>query len=97
MNSDDIFEMTSVPKDMIVIGGGYIGLEMAQIMNGFGSNVTMVCRSYPLKFIDDEIREQLYINLKKLNINCMLNAKHKRVTKLEDGRLQLELENGDKL
>jgi len=29
MNSDDIFEMTSVPKSMIVIGGGYIGLEMA--------------------------------------------------------------------
>jgi len=66
-------------------------------MNGFGSNVTMVCRSYPLKFIDHEIRDQLYINLKKLNVNYMLNAKHKKVVRLDNGMLELELESGQKL
>ena len=29
LNSDDIFTMQELPEDMIVIGGGYIGLEMA--------------------------------------------------------------------
>ena len=58
-------------------------------MNGLGVNVTMVCRSYPLKFIDDDIREHLYTNLTKLKVKYHLNAKHKRVVKLESGRLQL--------
>ena len=36
MNSDDVFTMTELPKSMIVLGGGYIATEMAQIMNGLG-------------------------------------------------------------
>jgi pyruvate/2-oxoglutarate dehydrogenase complex dihydrolipoamide dehydrogenase (E3) component len=36
MNSDDFFEMNELPKRMICIGGGYIGVEMAQIMAALG-------------------------------------------------------------
>jgi len=36
MTSDDIFAMEKLPKSMIVIGGGYIGTEMANIMSAFG-------------------------------------------------------------
>lgn len=32
MNSDDFFEMEELPKTMVVIGGGYIGIELAQIL-----------------------------------------------------------------
>ena len=55
MNSDDIFAMEELPKEMVVIGGGYIALEMAQILNSFGVKVTVVIRSSPLKFVDHEI------------------------------------------
>jgi glutathione reductase (NADPH) len=36
MNSDDIFKLEELPKSMIVLGGGYIGVEMAQIMHALG-------------------------------------------------------------
>jgi pyruvate/2-oxoglutarate dehydrogenase complex dihydrolipoamide dehydrogenase (E3) component len=52
MNSDDFFLMEELPKKMIVIGGGYIGMEMASIMRAMGVEVTIVCRSIPLKFVD---------------------------------------------
>ena len=40
MNSDDIFDLEELPKSMIVLGGGYIGIEMAQIMQAFGVKTT---------------------------------------------------------
>ena len=38
----EILDMTDVPKDLVVIGGGVIGLEMAAYFNSIGSNVTVV-------------------------------------------------------
>ena len=55
MNSDDIFAMKKVPKDVVVLGGGYIAVEMAQILNSLGAKVTIIIRSSPLKFIDHEV------------------------------------------
>ena len=48
-NSDDIFTMTKIPKSMVVIGGGYIGIEMAGILNALGSDVTLIVRSKMLR------------------------------------------------
>lgn len=72
MNSDDIFSMESLPEEMIVMGGGYIGLEMAQIMHALGVKVTLVCRSYPLKMVDHSVREELYKNLEKTGLNLIM-------------------------
>ena len=44
MNSDKIFELDKLPESMVVLGGGYIGVEMAQIMQGFGVKVTLIAR-----------------------------------------------------
>ena len=59
MNSDDIFSMEKLPKDVVVLGGGYIAVEMAQILNSFGVKVTIVIRSSPLKFLDHEVVDLL--------------------------------------
>jgi len=59
-SSDDIFTMEEVPKSMVIIGGGYIGVEMAQIMHALGCKTTMVVRDQILQgYIDKEIIEVL--------------------------------------
>ena len=42
ISSDDALELKSLPKEMIIIGGGYIGVEFATIFNTLGSKVTIV-------------------------------------------------------
>lgn len=55
--SDDIFHLESLPKSMLIIGGGYIGCEFACIMNGLGVEVTMYNRAAQiLRGFDDEAR-----------------------------------------
>ena len=55
-SSDDIFTMEELPKSMIVIGGGYIGIEMSQIMQALGTKVTLVVRSQMLRgHVDQEL------------------------------------------
>jgi glutathione reductase (NADPH) len=57
MNSDDFFTMTELPESMAVIGGGYIGVELAQIMQALGVKVTLIVRSQILRFLDEDVRE----------------------------------------
>lgn len=59
MNSDDFFALEDLnPKEKwVVIGGGYIGVELAQILTGFGISVDLIIRGKPLKFIDDDIMD----------------------------------------
>ena len=42
LNSKGALDLESVPKEMLVIGGGYIGLEMGSVYAALGSNVTVV-------------------------------------------------------
>lgn len=59
LSSDDFFSMTELPESIVVLGGGYIGVELAQIMQSMGVNTTLVARSTPLKFLDRDILDLL--------------------------------------
>lgn len=52
MTSDGFFAMEKLPESMIVLGGGYIGVEMAQIMNTFGVKTTLLVRDKMLRLVD---------------------------------------------
>ncbi len=55
--SDDIFHLESLPKSILIVGGGYIGCEFACILNGLGVEVTMYNRAAQiLRGFDDEAR-----------------------------------------
>ena len=81
ITSDDFFEMSELPKSVICIGGGYIGVEMAQIMAALGVKVTLVTRGIILKHIDRDIIQELMNNMKKLGVDIILQAPHKSVKK----------------
>lgn len=76
LSSTGALELASVPKSLIVIGGGYIGLELGSVWARFGSQVTVVeyaDRLVPL--MDYEVSSQFMKILQKQHINFNLSTK----------------------
>ena len=60
ITSDDMFLLKEQPKCIVIMGGGYIGVEFACIMNGLGSDVTQLIRNdLILRGFDDDIRAEI--------------------------------------
>lgn len=59
LTSTTLLELKNLPKSLIVIGGGYIGAELAQMMARMGVEVTVVCRSRPLPQVEPEVSDAL--------------------------------------
>ena len=85
VSSTGALSFSEVPKDLIVIGGGYIGLEMGSVWSRLGSNVTVV--EY-LDFItpgmDKEVSNEFQKILTKQGIQFKLNSKVTAVTNIGD-------------
>jgi glutathione reductase (NADPH) len=57
ITSNDIFHLAEQPRRMLIVGGGYVACEFAGIMNGLGTEVTLVYRGgQVLRGFDDEVR-----------------------------------------
>jgi pyruvate/2-oxoglutarate dehydrogenase complex dihydrolipoamide dehydrogenase (E3) component len=77
----EALELDEVPDHLIVIGGGYVGLEMAQAMRRFGSKVTVIERGESLlRREDDDVQEGLRTLFEDEGIDLALNAKIQRVS-----------------
>ncbi|PSG96692.1 dihydrolipoamide dehydrogenase [Thermoplasmatales archaeon SW_10_69_26] len=59
LTSRELLDLDEVPDELIVVGGGYIGLECAQILGRLGSDVTVVQRSVILKQEDQQLIDLL--------------------------------------
>lgn len=60
INSDGFFQLQQCPKKVAVVGGGYIGVELAGMLNALGSDVSLFLRrDGPLKNFDPMLREVL--------------------------------------
>ena len=73
ITSNEIFHLERLPKNMLILGGGYIACEFAGIMNGLGVDVTQYCRGAQiLRGFDDEARglvsEEMIENGVKLHL-----------------------------
>jgi dihydrolipoamide dehydrogenase len=83
ISSTGALSLSKVPKDLIVIGGGYIGLEMGSVWSRLGSNVTVI--EY-LDFItpgmDKEVSDEFKKILIKQGIQFKLNNKVTAVTNI---------------
>ncbi|RMG40844.1 MAG: mercury(II) reductase, partial [Methanobacteriota archaeon] len=80
------FELEQVPEKLIVLGGNYIGLEIAQIFNRFGSNVTVVeIMPHILPSEDTGVVREIQHHLEKEGIQFVTHAETSRLEKTEDG------------
>ena len=76
----EALELGQVPQHLIVIGGGYVGVELSQAMRRVGSKVTVVDRNQRLMSKEDEdVCEALRTLLEDEGIDVLLNARIKRV------------------
>lgn len=75
MTSDELLDLPDVPKTLLVVGGGAVGLEMAAIMAALGSQVTVLeARDQILPSEDREIVAYLERMLKRRKIKLVKNA-----------------------
>jgi dihydrolipoamide dehydrogenase len=82
----EILELGAVPKSLVVVGSGAVGVEFASIFKSFGTDVTileMLPRMVPLE--DEEVSKELARVYRKKGINSHLGAKVEKVEKTKTG------------
>lgn len=83
--SEGLMELDTLPKELVIIGGGYISLEFASIYSNFGSNVTII--QHGDKFIpreDDDISKEIETILKNKGINIIYSAETEKINVKDD-------------
>jgi pyruvate/2-oxoglutarate dehydrogenase complex dihydrolipoamide dehydrogenase (E3) component len=82
LNSTSIMELAKVPPHLVVLGGGYVGLEFAQLFRRLGSRVTVVQRaSQLLSGEDKDIADAVATILQEDGIQIHLNAAVEKVSR----------------
>jgi pyruvate/2-oxoglutarate dehydrogenase complex dihydrolipoamide dehydrogenase (E3) component len=77
----EALELGEIPEHLVVIGGGYVGLELSQAMRRFGSEVTVIERNGQLVHREDkDVTEALDGLFKDEGIDILLNAQIKRIS-----------------
>lgn len=86
VTSNEIFNLPTLPKQMVIVGGGYIAVEFAGIMNGLGVKVTLIERNNKLlKGFDEDIRTFLIDEMIKKGIDIKFYSRVERIEKLSSG------------
>jgi dihydrolipoamide dehydrogenase len=97
ITSDDVLTLKSLPESIIIIGGGYIGLEFAQIFNRMNTKVNLVeMESHVLPNEDEDIAGMLEDMLKKEGIDIFTNAQVKRIKTYKNGNTAVFMNLKDK-
>lgn len=92
LDSTSIMELDQVPEHLLVLGGGYIGLEFGQMFRRFGSQVTIVQRRGQLLAREDpDVAEAVAEILREDGIRVMLETQPVRVARTRDGQILLTL------
>ncbi len=100
LDSTTIMELDTLPERLIVLGGGYVGLEFAQMFRRFGSEVVVVQRGGKLLGReDDDVAEAMAEILREDGIEILLDAEAKEAAAGSNGgvRLTLGTPNGERL
>jgi mercuric reductase len=91
LTSTEALELKALPRSMLVIGGGYIGCELAQLFGRAGVDVALVCRSRLLPEGEPEISQALAGFLEDEGITVRFGLAYKRIRQVEKGAI-LEIE-----
>ena len=90
LNSTTVMELDEVPEHLLVLGGGYVGLEFAQMFRRFGSEVTIVQRGPQLLAREDpDVAEAMATVLREDGVEVLLRTQAQRAAQAESGRIGL--------
>ena len=93
MDSAGLLDLEDIPKHLMILGGGYIGIEFAQVFRRFGAQVTVLQRGSQIMPQEDaDLAEEIRQFLEAEGITIRLNTSVKSA-KEEGSKIQLELEH----
>jgi dihydrolipoamide dehydrogenase len=82
----EVLSLPALPKSMVIIGSGAVGVEFASIYRSFGAEVTLIevlPRLVPVE--DEDVSKELLRSFKKKGINCFVNTRVDKVEKTKTG------------
>ena len=98
IDSDELLEIEKLPRSMVVIGAGVIGIEYATIFSALDTAVTVIDpKATMLDFIDKEIIEDFTYQLRDRNMKLLLGQKVEKVEHLPDGKVSVTIDTGRKI
>ena len=93
IDSDGFFELTQQPKKVLVIGAGYIAVEIASVLNGLNSDVTLAVRKQkPLRQFDMMVSDALVETMQAQGIRLLNNSVPRLIERNKSG-LAIQFEN----
>jgi glutathione reductase (NADPH) len=98
VTSDDMFDLPALPRRLVVVGGGYIGCEMASIFHGLGAQTTLLYRGEQiLRGFDDEVRNFTADEMRKAGVDVRVHCDVARIEAGDGGVRRLLLSDGTPL
>ncbi|MEM1086871.1 MAG: glutathione-disulfide reductase [Pseudomonadota bacterium] len=100
ITSDGVFDLTELPKHIVIAGAGYIACEFAHVFAGLGVETCLVYRGETvLRGFDMDVRTQVHEGLKEAGVRVITQTVFEKIEEVEDEEcpLCLTLTNGMKL
>jgi glutathione reductase (NADPH) len=95
ISSNEIFDLPTFPKRLVVVGGGYIACEFASIFNGLGAAVTQLYRGEQiLRGFDREVRDFVAGEMGKHGVDIRIGAHVRALEETRGGAIRVVLEGG---
>jgi pyruvate/2-oxoglutarate dehydrogenase complex dihydrolipoamide dehydrogenase (E3) component len=95
MTHVEVLDLDRLPGHLIVLGGGYVGLELAQALRRFGSAVTVIERGRQIAAAEDpEVAQALLENFASEGIEVLLGTQVRKVEGLSGEGVRILIENG---
>jgi len=95
LTSYEMFFLEDLPEKVLVVGGGYIGVEFACILNGYGINTTLAYRKdLFLRGFDISLREFLKEEMEKKDISLKFNTNVSEIVE-ENGKFKAIYDSGE--
>jgi glutathione reductase (NADPH) len=94
ISSDDVFYLSTLPKRIVIVGGGYIAVEFAGIFNELGSEVHLLYRGpLFLREFDDDVRTTLAEEMTKRGVHLQFDVRPTHMTR-QDNDVVVHLPDG---
>lgn len=95
ITSNEAFHLEKLPKEILVVGGGYIAVEFAGIFAGFGVKTTLAYRGPQiLRGFDQDVRDAVAEQMQERGIDILTNTDPTSLEKSKDGQIQVTYNTG---
>jgi len=95
ITSDGFFELEACPRRVVVVGSGYISVELSGMLNALGAKVTVLARKHRLlRSFDDMLSEELAAAMQADGVELHTDSRLERVERGADGRIAVYYDDG---